>query len=321
MTAFTSLLGPTIESFLIHKRAIGHGYHREEAHLRVLDRLAATTNDSAITEALVRSYVSAASRRSRLHRLTVIRQLARFVAHETPGVFVPPRRFLGVRRSDAPIRILSREEYGRFLAACDQLRGSRRWTDRGFIHGVVLRTLLLTGLRRGEALRLKCRDVDLGLGIITIVDSKFGKSRFVPLAPDLVDRLRVYDRVIVARTGPREGSHAFFPGPDGRRAGSSRSLYESFRRALTVAGIAHHGRSRGPRCHDLRHGFAVLRLLSWYEQGDDLAVKLPLLATYIGHTGIESLQVYLHMTRDLVGEVVRRQQGRFGDLITAEVAS
>jgi len=62
-----------------------------------------------------------------------------------------------------------------------------------------------------------------------------------------------------------------------------------------------------------------LRLLSWYESDADLGAKLPLLATYLGHIGMTTSQVYLHMTRDLVGEVIRRQMNRFGDLIT-EVA-
>jgi len=72
--------------------------------------------------------------------------------------------------------------------------------------------------------------------------------------------------------------------------------------------------------HDLRHTFAVLRLLAWYEQGADLSAKLPLLATYLGHVGLATSQVYLHMTLDLVGEVVRRFEARFGSIITAEVA-
>ena len=81
----------------------------------------------------------------------------------------------------------------------------------------------------------------------------------------------------------------------------------------------HGGRGEGPRLHDLRHSFAVFRLLSWYEQGVDLRAKLPFLATYLGHVGLETSQVYLHMTRDLVGEVTRRLEARFGDIITARV--
>ena len=98
------------------------------------------------------------------------------------------------------------------------------------------------------------------------------------------------------------------------------SLYDSFRRTLVSSSIAHGGRGEGPRLHDLRHGFAVLRLLVWYEQGEDLSAKLPLLATYLGHIGLVSSQVYLHMTNDLVGEVTRRYEARFGDLVTAEVS-
>jgi len=59
--------------------------------------------------------------------------------------------------------------------------------------------------------------------------------------------------------------------------------------------------------------------LTWYEQGVDLSAKLPLLATYLGHVGLEMSQVYLHMTRDLVGEITRRFESRFGSIITAEV--
>ena len=111
----------------------------------------------------------------------------------------------------------------------------------------------------------------------------------------------------------------FFPSADDRSHCSPSSLYTSFRQALETAGIDHGGRGRGPRLHDLRHTFAVLRLLAWYEGGADLNAKLPLLATYLGHVGMATTQVYLHMTLDLFGEVTRRQLDRFGDLITAEV--
>ena len=73
------------------------------------------------------------------------------------------------------------------------------------------------------------------------------------------------------------------------------------------------------RARHKRHAFAVLRLLTWYESGADLRVKLPLLATYLGHIGLTSSQVYLHMTEDFVGELTRRQLDQFGDIIT-EVA-
>jgi len=69
------------------------------------------------------------------------------------------------------------------------------------------------------------------------------------------------------------------------------------------------------RLHDLQHSFAVLRLLLWCEQNADLAAKLPLLAAYLGHTGLASSQRYLQLTQDLMGEITRRHQAHFGYLI------
>jgi integrase len=315
MTTFTSWFAEQLKRFLTYKRSLGFTYIREEAFLLELDRVAASWPNNRLSEALVRQYLSCGSARGRSHRLTVVRTLARFLVLEEPRTFVPPRRFLGIRRQRASIRVFSRKEAGRFLSACDALADRTKY-PRGLIHGTALRTLLLTGLRRGELLQLHNRDVDLSQEVITVLRGKFGKQRFVPLASDLTQRLRTYRQAVLAHFGAPNPTHAFFPGLDGQHPIAPKSLYRSFRQVLDSAGIEHLGRNRGPRLHDLRHGFAVLRLLAWYEQGVDLRVKLPLLATYLGHVGLTTSQVYLHMTEDLVGEVTKRQRDRFGDLIT-----
>ena len=319
MKSFVSPLGSDIARFLDHKRGLGFAYDREEWFLHDLDRIAATRHDAVVSEALVRGYLAEASTGCRSHRLTVVRQLARFLVLEEPDTFVPPTRFLCARRRQSVIRVLTRDEAGRFLDACDVLPSTFRFPHRGPVHGTALRVLLLTGLRRGELLALRVRDVDVATGIVTVHRGKFGKSRLVPIAPDLTDRLRAYQDSTGARAARRLPADPFFPSADGRSICSRSGLYKSFRQALETAGIVHGGRGRGPRLHDLRHTFAVLRLLAWYEEGADLGAKLPLLATYLGHVGMATTQVYLHMTLDLVGEVTRRQLGRFGDLITAEV--
>lgn len=325
MSVFTSPLASQLDRFLKYKHSLGYRYLNEEVLLCYLDRAAIDSGleEPVIDEAFFRQFVSQASIGSRMHRLTLARQLSRFVAMEEPRTFVPPRSYLGIRRQQPVIRVLSREEARRFLDACDTLTGTltgkRSTRGRWLIHGTVLWTLLLTGLRRGEALGLTDEDVDLFTGVLTIRRSKFGKSRFVPIAQDVTERLKTYREKINLRFRARRQGDVFFPGPDGRRPCCPRYLYDSFRHALDVAGISHHGRGHGPRIHDLRHTFAVLRLLSWYEEGADLQVKLPLLATYLGHIGMKTTQVYLHMTKDLVGEVIRYQKRRFGDIITAEV--
>jgi integrase/recombinase XerD len=321
MSPVTGPLAHPIDAFLQHKRGLGYAYKDEERLLRVLDHVAAEAHliDPIIDESLVRRFVASAPRGSRSHYLSVIRQLALHLTVVEPRTFVPPPRFLNARRNQSIVRLLSRQESARFLDACDQMVDHPRFPLRRLSHGTLLRVLLLTGLRRGEALALKVSDVDLVSEVIHVRCGKFGKSRFVPVAPDLGDRLRSYDVEFRDSVAERSAEDAFFPGPDGRSVGLPSTLYRSFRMVLVRAAIPHGGRGEGPRLHDLRHSFAVFRLLSWYEQEVDLGAKLPLLATYLGHIGLETSQIYLHMTHDLVGEVTRRVEARFSDIITTEV--
>jgi len=104
-----------------------------------------------------------------------------------------------------------------------------------------------------------------------------------------------------------------FPSPRGGRY-SITALRAAFHQTLETAGIERTSDHR-IRLHDLRHSFAALRLLLWCEQNVDLDAKLPLLATYLGHVGLASSQRYLQLTRDLMGEITRRHQVRFGYLI------
>lgn len=119
MKPFASPLGPDISRFLAHKRGLGFAYDKEEWFLHDLDRIAATRHDSMVSEALVREYLAETSTACRSHRLTAVRQLARFLVLEEPGTFVPPARFLCTRRRRSVIRVLTRYEAGRFLDACD----------------------------------------------------------------------------------------------------------------------------------------------------------------------------------------------------------
>jgi integrase len=315
MKTFTSRLGLQIERFLEHKHSLGLAYHREERFLSELHRLAQRRGDDLLSEDLVRAYLSCFSQAARPNRLTLIRQLARFLCLEEPSTFVPSTRFLGIHRRRPMIRVLSREEASRFLDACDRLPDCFSFTQR-VVHATALRLLLLTGLRCGEALALRNRQVDLVDRLLTVTGGKGGKTRFVPLAEDLTHRLQAYLRCLATRWKTRRAGDPFFPRANGRQPTSRPHLYNSFRQVLDVAGIEHGGRGEGPRMHDLRHSFAVLRLLSWYEAGADLGTKLPLLSAYLGHVSLASSQVYLHMTRDLVDEVTRHQINHFGDIIT-----
>ncbi len=319
MKAFRSKLAPQLTAFVEHKRSLGHRYESEVKLLSLFDRcmISEYPDDETLTEQAVRSFVMARPAPSRPNTATLLRQMGRFLAVDDVDAFVAPPRYLNVKRNHPTIRVLTLAETRLFLDATMLLGDTIHTPHRTLVHGTALRTLLFTGLRREELRTLRDADVDLHSDVIIVRNGKFGKSRHVPVSREIAKRLRSYRSELMERVPGRIVSDAFFPGPDGRKMISRPSLYCAFRKNLEIAGIRHNGRGEGPRLHDLRHTFAVLRLLSWYRQGEDLNAKLPLLATYMGHVGISSTQVYLHLTEDIVGEVTRRHEARFGDILSS----
>jgi integrase len=317
---FGSPLASQIERFLKFKRAAGYRYREEERELRVLDRFLASqlaARNPIITDEVIRAYLAQNrinSETTREHRLSLLRQLCCFIALEEPRTVIPPRCFLAIRRKPFVPRILTRAEGKQFLKACFRLPNGRCSPLRSMVHGTALILLYLTGMRVGEALSLNLEDVDLTNGVLRIRQSKFGKSRFVPMAQDLTDRMKQCRLFVDQSLGPRPPDACFFPGPKGSRC-TKGALRYSFRKVLVEADIPWLGVGKGPRLHDLRHSYAIHRMLLWYKQGADLGAKLPLLATYLGHVGLSSSQYYLRLTEDLLSEVISRYQARFGNLI------
>jgi integrase/recombinase XerD len=322
-TPFKSPLKDALTRFLQYKRAAGCRYRDEERALGCLDRFLDVHLDAAdpvITLAVVRAYFAQEgqpSGRTRARRLSLIRELCRFLAGEDPRTAIPPRHFLTLGRHPYVQRVLTRDEGRRFLAACTSFPPAHCSPLRAGVHPTALILLYLTGLRLGEVLRLTIGDVDLAQRVLRVRQTKFGKSRLVPISPDVAGRLRDCGNSVEQHLGARPDDAPFFPGPRGQAISPS-ALRASFRNVLARAGIAPAGAGRRPRLHDLRGTFAVHRLLRWYEQGADLEAKLPLLVTYLGHVSIRETQHYLQLARDLLGEIIQRQQDRFGYLITDE---
>lgn len=318
---FCSPLATALGRFLESKRAAGYRYHDEARALAVLDRFLAKKlppDDPVITTAIVRAFVArhgAESETTRQHRLSLIRQVCRFLALEQPRTDIPGPRFLGIHRRGFVARVLTHAEGQRFLEACERLTSRHGSPLRGPVLGSALTVLYLTGLRAGELLRLTLTDVDLTTAVLRVRDTKFGKSRLVPIAPDVVARLEQCHRMVSDRVGERGPDTPFFPAPS-RRSYTLSALRESFHQVLADARIDHRSGGRSLRLHDLRHSFAVLRLTLWYRQQANLGALLPALATYMGHVGLSSTQRYLQLTEDVLDEITRRHNARFGHLIT-----
>jgi len=178
------------------------------------------------------------------------------------------------------------------------------------ISAATLRTLLLflygTGMRVGEALKLRLVDVDLNNGVITIRGTKFYKSRLVPLGRDVVRLFREY--LVV----PGRWNQPYQPVFQSRlkKAIGHKLVETAFRRLCGLVDVRRSdASSHQPRLHDLRHTFAVHRLTEWYRKGADVQTLLPALSTYLGHVDLRSTQCYLTMTPELLAEASRRFQG------------
>lgn len=173
-----------------------------------------------------------------------------------------------------------------------------------------LRAILLllygAGLRVSEAVALTLEDVDPSGAVITIRNTKFNKTRLVPLGLELNQVMVKYAASRNEAGHAQTGTTPFFVL---RRGGSvSVQLVEQrFKYLREHAGISRTDGARyQPRLHDLRHSFSVHRLISWYQQGADVQKLLPQLATYLGHVNIAATQVYLTMTPELLQAASQR---------------
>lgn len=201
----------------------------------------------------------------------------------------------------APPYIYSREELRRLFEAVDI---SRKHAIR--LDGDTFRTLLLilygAGLRTSEALHLSMTDVDLANAVLTVRNTKFYKSRLVPVASELANVLRAYAERRSDRPLPKGTESTFLANWDGTQVRKYNADH-AFKMLLKTAGISRKDDGRRAPClHALRHSAAVHRLTSWYRKGADVQRLLPALSTYLGHAHLDGTSVYLSMTPELLHE-------------------
>jgi integrase/recombinase XerD len=239
-------------------------------------------------------------------RLMVVRIFARHLKALEEATEIPPADMLPHHYCRQVPYLYSPAEITALLRAVGTLTpASRAATWR-----TLLGLLAATGLRIGEACRLDRDDVDLDNGILTIRNSKFGKSRHVPVHVTTVEALRAYDQERSARP-PAADLEAFFVSTRGTRLDHTNTA-RTFRILTDTAGIRAPEGRRYPRIHDLRHSFTVATLLRWYRDGGDVQARLPLLSTYLGHADPKSTYWYLSGAPELLTLAATRLDGAFG---------
>jgi integrase/recombinase XerD len=234
-------------------------------------------------------------------RMTAARGFARYLSGIDAGTEVPP---LGLMPRRGPWR----QPYIYTAADIDALLAAARRAIVSPLRAVTYHTLIgllaASGLRIGEAIKLDRGDADWAQGVLLIRESKFGKSRLVPLHPSSMQALAGYAR-LRDQLQPDAAEPAFFTSLNRKRL-----IYAvvqlTFRQLIDDAGIGA-GASWPPRLHDLRHSFAVRTLLAWYQAGEDVQAKIPSLSTYLGHREPASTYWYLSAAPELLALAAARQ--------------
>jgi integrase/recombinase XerD len=291
------------QEFLRFKRAMGIPYRRGEFVLASFARFVAQRwgddGEVELRDAIARWCARTAGRKAVTlgNEFGVVRQLCLFRRRHDPTSCVPEHALAPVKESTFLPYIFSHDDVRQILALASSHRGR-------FIWAAMLRTLILvlycTGLRLGEAVRLRTADVDLDRGILKVQHSK-GRSRVVAIRPDLVAELRRYgvERQKLLDKRRRHDQEAFFLRLDASPL-NILSASEVIRQMLRQLGLKPPAGRVGARPYEFRHAFAVHRLTAWAGEGVDIHAKLPLLSAYLGHQNIIGTEVYLKATPRLL---------------------
>ena len=240
-------------------------------------------------------------------RLIAVRLFARYRSLTDPRTEVPPAGLLPYHPRRAKPYLYTEEDIDALMSAARALPPPDGL--RGRTYACLLGLLAVTGLRIGEALRLKRDDVDLENNLLTILGTKFGKSRLVPLHPSTGSALSVYARQRNGYFGQAKPDH-FFVSARGLPLPASvvRGTFRSLCRQLGLTGSAC---CDAPRLHHFRHRFATETLLGWYRASEDIEQHLPVLSTFLGHACIASTYWYLSAQPELMEQALQRLEHRW----------
>jgi integrase len=295
------------QQYLAERRQRGYRMATEGAELLRFARYAATHAPAApLTAELVVGWAKLPTKADPCYwarRFEIVRRFAPYAKFYAPRSELLPIGLLGPpkRKRPAP-HIYTQSELTALLDAARHMtptNGLRAWTC-----ATLLGLLACTGLRIGEALRLQNADVDWKAGLLHIRHGKGDRPRWVPLHPTAVQALRRY----VKRRNqvyPRPATDTFFLTADGTAMHYRRALHDFWRLRKRLGwNVTTH--PRRPRLHDLRHTFAVRRLLLWYRQHRNVDQHITALTTYLGHVKFTDTYWYLTAIPELMALVTSR---------------
>lgn len=311
-------LSSPIERYVELKRALGRRFCGESRVLQQLNAFLAALGAADLTWTEFEQWSRAHSHltsTTRRRRMQIVRNFCLYRRRTEPLCFVPDGHLFPALSQPVQPHIFSDTQILQLLKAAAGLPAGPRSPLRPEVFRLAIVLLYCTGMRRGELVRLSLADYDPHERTLLIRESKFHRSRYVPLAEDVIRELDAYLATRRRRrlpmladspllwnrhghgrpytgAGLRQGLHTLFQAADVRKADG------------TV-----------PRVHDLRFTFAVQTLLRWYRSGIDVQAKLPLLSRYMGHVSIQSTEYYLPWIPELALAVSKQFSRHYGAFV------
>jgi site-specific recombinase XerD len=300
-----SALSTALTEYLSVRRALGYTLYDTGLCLEQFVRYTEAEGATFITRDLAVRWATQPVQVSPAHwarRLGMVRQFARYCSALDTRTEIPPVDLLPVHYTRKPPYLYSDEEISKLIQAAGQLPSQRGL--RAATYTTIFGLLAVTGMRISEPLALDRADVDLTQGTLMVRNSKFGKSRWIPV--------HATTRAVLQHYGERRDqlfpnvlTTSFFISERGMRLTQWAVRY-TFVKLSHQIGLRGPHDHYGPRLHDLRHRFAISTLLHWYRSGVDIEQHLPELATYLGHAHVNDTYWYLSATPELLALAAQR---------------
>ena len=302
-----------VESYLAERRRLGFGLRGPACSLRGFARhVQAVGHRGPLTVELMADWARGDSHGSTdphtwARRLKNLRSFTRWLQQFEPHTEVPDDAIFGRLPERQAPHIYTEDEIVDLLAAARGLGPTS--SVRGIIYETLFGLIACTGLRISEALALRIQDVDLKSGMLTIHQTKFGKSRQVPMHDSTIKALRRYRSARDLSGESAQEDAAFFVCTRGLRSGlalAERQVHRVFAELREHLGWRNRGTHHAPRIHDLRHTFVVHRIMRWHAQGVDIDQAMLSLSTYVGHAMVTNTYWYLSAVPELMGLAAER---------------
>jgi integrase len=250
-----------------------------------------------------------------------VRRFCIFRARTEPGFFVPSVYSQTKLQPYVRPVIVEPDQVVRMLAVADTLPDRNSPPLRAAANRIAVVLLYTTGLRLGELLRLAVPDIEDSGRVLRIRDSKFHRSRLLPLSRSAQHELRAYLQARAAAFPTQQSRGSLLcHGKGGKMHGYSPCGFSALMKALFRLADVHDCEGRRPRIHDMRHSFAIQSVIRLYRAEGDVQSALPKIALYMGHVSIESTLHYVRLVPQLAALASRRFERHFGHWVQGGVS-